>query len=167
MGVWRCCGIAWKRRRHEFALGLQNTLHGFGSQRADELLLEIGHARKEPERFKGFVRGNRNGRAGECAANVSLLGEVIHTAKLCIWMHPHEARERLGEVRYAAGGADLDVKQTQVAAKDGGKRANSGSIAVSLHEHECTNLSHDSRAPRGREQPQARSRCALPRQAAH
>src|SRR6266702_1639847 len=80
-------------KRVELGLSLEHTLYGLGSQRPDQLVLEIGYARDAGEGFKGLVGGDRNGRVGECAADVPLVGDVVHAAEVCSWVCAHEVRK--------------------------------------------------------------------------
>ena len=80
-------------KRDEFGLSLEHTLYGLRSQRPDELVLEIGDAGEEADRFQGLVGGDRNGNICERAADMPLVGDVIHTAELCTWMCAHELRK--------------------------------------------------------------------------
>ncbi len=78
--------------RVELGLTLEHTLYGFGSQRPNQLVLEIGYAREEAEGFEGLV-GDRNRHFGECAADVPLIGDVVHAAEVCTWVCAHEVRK--------------------------------------------------------------------------
>ena len=72
--------------RMELGLSLEHTFYGLDSQRPDQLVLEINYAREEAEGLKGIVGAARNGRVGECAADVPLTGGVVQTADVCIWV---------------------------------------------------------------------------------
>jgi hypothetical protein len=80
-------------KRVELGLSLEHTLYGLGSQCPDQLVLEIGYAREEAEGFKGLVGGDRNGHVGECAADVPLVGDVVHATEVCTWVCAHEVRK--------------------------------------------------------------------------
>ena len=80
--------------RVELGLSLEHTLYGLGSQRPDQLVLEIGYAGEEAEGFKGLVGGDRDGRIGECAADVPLVGDVVHAAELGTRVCAHELRKQ-------------------------------------------------------------------------
>src|SRR5512134_605931 len=77
------------------ALSLEHALYGLDSQRSDQLVLEIGDARKETERFKAPVGGDRGARMSECATDVPLVGSVVHAAKPCAWVCVQELTEQM------------------------------------------------------------------------
>ena len=81
--------------RDELGLSLKHTLHGLDSQRSDQFVLKIGDARKETERFKGLVGGDRNDRVSECASDVPLVRDVVHAAELRTWVCAHKLRKHL------------------------------------------------------------------------
>jgi len=93
----RCTAVLRHRleasERVELGLGLEYTLYGLGSQRPDQLVLEIDYAREEAEGLEGLVRGDRDGSLGECAADVPLLGGVVHAEEVCAGVCAHEVRE--------------------------------------------------------------------------
>ena len=76
--------------RVELGLGLEHPLDGRGSQRPDQLVLEIGDAGEEAEGFKRLVDGDRNRGVRECAADMPLVGDVVHAAEICARMRAHE-----------------------------------------------------------------------------
>ena len=80
--------------RGELALSVDHTLYGVSSQRPDQLFLEICDTREETERFKGLVGPDRDGRVSERAADVPLVGDVIHAAEPCIWVRSHKLRKQ-------------------------------------------------------------------------
>ena len=81
---------------------------------------------------QGLVGCDRDGHVGERAADMLLVGDVVHAAELGTWVCANELRKQLWEVRYAMGRPDLDVKRVKVATDEVGQRANSTGIAVSL-----------------------------------
>jgi len=136
----RCMAVLWHGleapEQDELVLCREHTLYGLGSERPDQLVLEIGDAREETERFQGLVGGDRNGRVGESAADVPLVGDVIHATEFCTRVCAYELRKHPREVRYAISRPDLDVMQAEIAADAVGQRVNSACIAVALDEHQ-------------------------------
>ena len=120
----------------DLALSLDQTFYGLGSQRSDQLVLEIRYTREEADLLEGLVGGDRNGRAGECAADVTLFGDVVHAANVRAGVCAHELRENPREVRYAGSRPDLDVIRARIATDARGERANRGCIAFALDEHQ-------------------------------
>jgi len=80
--------------RVEFGLGLEHALDALGSQRPDQLVFEIGDAGEEAQGFERLVGGDRDARVREGAADVPLVGDVVHAAEVCAWMRAHEVRKR-------------------------------------------------------------------------
>jgi hypothetical protein len=78
----------------QLALSLEHALYGLGSQRADQLVLEIGDARKETERFKAPVGVDRDGRGSEGATDMRLAGSVVQAAKPRAWVVGQELNEQ-------------------------------------------------------------------------
>ena len=79
--------------RVELGLRLEHSLYGFGSQSPDQLVLEIRDAREEAEGLEGLVSGDPDVRAGERAADVPLVGDVVHTAEVCPGVCAQEVRK--------------------------------------------------------------------------
>ena len=124
--------------RVKLALRLEHMLYGLGSQRSEQLVLEVRDACEEADRFKGLVGCDRDGHVSERATDMLLVGHVIHAAELATWVCAHELRKQLWEVRYAVGRPDLDAMRVKIAIDEVGERANSAGIAVSLNEYEST-----------------------------
>src|SRR5512134_3599482 len=78
----------------QLALSLEHAFYGLDAQRPDQLVLKIGDARKETERFKALVGSDRDSRASECATNVPLVGRVVHAAKPGAWVYAQELNEQ-------------------------------------------------------------------------
>jgi len=135
--------VLWHRlkasERAKLALGLENMFHDFGSQRSDQLVLEVRDARKEAERFKGVVRLDWDGHAIERAADVLLVCNIVHAEDLGARVLVPELREQAREVCNTLGGLDVDMKCIEIATDTVSQRTNGAGIAVSLNEHECAN----------------------------
>src|SRR4029434_10965729 len=84
------------------------------------------------------MRGDRNCRGGERAADVPLVCNVVHAAKLRGRVRTYEVCEYLRKIRHTTSGQDLDLMRGEITTDELGKRANSASIALALDEHEGT-----------------------------
>ena len=147
--------------RVKLALSLEHALYGLGSQRSEQLVLEVRDAREEADRFKGLVGGDRDRHVSERATDMLLVSDVVHAAELGTWVCTHELRKQLWEVRYAMGRPDLDMKRVKVATDEVGERANGPGIAVSLNEYERTNRCLGSHAGIGKDVTPNLLSCAL------
>lgn len=123
----------------KLAVGLEHTFSGLCSQRPDELVLEIDHAREEAEGLKGLVGGDRNGRVSEFADLDVMQAKIAtdevrkraHCGCIAVAFDEHQGTDRYSGCHACVGG-ECDAEQTKLSGERKRARCNEGLCLVQV-----------------------------------
>ncbi len=122
---------------HQLALLLDHRFHGGGTERADQLVLEVGLAGEEPQLLEASpVRDGAASTPLETSAEVALLGGVVQPGEA--WLPPGRVQvlEEATHVGRPGEVHDLDHLLVEVPPQAGGEGQQRDPVAVSLDEDE-------------------------------
>jgi hypothetical protein len=136
------CGLPAKgTERPEVALGLDQPLHRSGTERADQLVFQVGDADVEAEPLQvGAIGAGAEACSGQAAAEIALLFLVAQARQGDAEAPRAEYVKEVPDVRRTAHRHDEDLLLGQVLAAARGQRFQSGLVARPLHEDDRTRV---------------------------